>query len=221
MQSYWFSNKSNINIIYNYSVITITSTMSNIYILANFGKYAISDCPFILAVDILGPCNRSRLNMIARESKIYEIRACSFRMSGKPLLKSNNRSPRSIWLSNVRLLFSNNVVSTCSHPYISQKSDKRFDKTCLNIRIIADCIGGLFLQLVVTRIEEYKENGSFQIKDYHCICRAETIRNSSNHWGNKIVQMKDLLNLRKPGLLGCRHFEKKSLMVHCHLQDHF
>ena len=47
MRSYWFSNKSNINIIYNYSVITITNTMSNIYILANFGKYAISDCPFI------------------------------------------------------------------------------------------------------------------------------------------------------------------------------
>ena len=47
MQSYWFSNKSNINIIFNYSVITITNTMSNIYILSNFGKYAISDCPFI------------------------------------------------------------------------------------------------------------------------------------------------------------------------------
>ena len=45
MQSYWFSNKSNINIIYNISVITITITMS--IILANFGKYAISDCPFI------------------------------------------------------------------------------------------------------------------------------------------------------------------------------
>ena len=45
MQSYWFSNKSNINIIYNISVITITITMA--IILANFGKYAISDCPFI------------------------------------------------------------------------------------------------------------------------------------------------------------------------------
>ena len=45
MQSYWFSNKSNINIIYNISVITITITMT--IILANFGKYAISDCPFI------------------------------------------------------------------------------------------------------------------------------------------------------------------------------
>ena len=31
--------------IYNISVITITITMS--IILANFGKYAISDCPFI------------------------------------------------------------------------------------------------------------------------------------------------------------------------------
>ena len=46
MQSYWFSNKSNINIIYNISVITITITMS--IILANFGKYPISDCPFII-----------------------------------------------------------------------------------------------------------------------------------------------------------------------------
>ena len=44
-QSNWFSNKSNINIIYNISVITITITMS--IILANFGKYAISDCLFI------------------------------------------------------------------------------------------------------------------------------------------------------------------------------
>ena len=45
MQSYWFSNKSNITIIYNISVITITITMT--IILANFGKYAISDCLFI------------------------------------------------------------------------------------------------------------------------------------------------------------------------------
>ena len=45
MQSYWFSKQSRINIIYNISVITITITMS--IILANFGKYAISDCPFI------------------------------------------------------------------------------------------------------------------------------------------------------------------------------
>ena len=45
MQSYWFSKPSKINIIYNISVITITITMS--IILANFGKYAISDCPFI------------------------------------------------------------------------------------------------------------------------------------------------------------------------------
>ena len=44
-QSYWFPNKSNINIIYNISVITITITL--IIILANFGKYAISDCLFI------------------------------------------------------------------------------------------------------------------------------------------------------------------------------
>ena len=46
MQSYWFSKQSKINIIYNISVITITITMS--IILANFGKYAISDCPFIV-----------------------------------------------------------------------------------------------------------------------------------------------------------------------------
>ena len=45
MPSYWLSNKSNINIIYNISVGTITIIMS--VILANFGKYAISDCPFI------------------------------------------------------------------------------------------------------------------------------------------------------------------------------
>ena len=45
MQSYWFSKQSKFNIIYNISVITITNTMS--IILANFGKYAISDCPFI------------------------------------------------------------------------------------------------------------------------------------------------------------------------------
>ena len=45
MQSYWFSNQSNMNIIYNISFITIAITMS--IILANFGKYAISDCPFI------------------------------------------------------------------------------------------------------------------------------------------------------------------------------
>ena len=45
MQSYWFLKQSKINIIYNISVITITITMS--IILANFGKYAISDCPFI------------------------------------------------------------------------------------------------------------------------------------------------------------------------------
>ena len=45
MQSYWFSKQSKINIIYNISVIAITITMS--IILANFGKYAISDCPFI------------------------------------------------------------------------------------------------------------------------------------------------------------------------------
>ena len=45
MQSYWFSNNSNINIIYNISVMTITITI--IIILANVGKYAISDCLFI------------------------------------------------------------------------------------------------------------------------------------------------------------------------------
>ena len=45
MQTYWFSNKSSINIIYNISVITITIKMS--ITLANFGKYAISDCLFI------------------------------------------------------------------------------------------------------------------------------------------------------------------------------
>ena len=48
MQSYWFSNQSNIIIIYNISVITITITMS--IILANFGKYAFSDCPFMFYV---------------------------------------------------------------------------------------------------------------------------------------------------------------------------
>ena len=45
MQSYWCSKQSNINIIYNISVITITIKMT--IILANFGKYAISDCTFI------------------------------------------------------------------------------------------------------------------------------------------------------------------------------
>ena len=45
IQSYWFSNQSDINIVYNISVITIIITTS--IILANFGKYAISDCPFI------------------------------------------------------------------------------------------------------------------------------------------------------------------------------
>ena len=48
MQSYWFSKQSKINIIYNISVITITITMN--IILENFGKYAISDCPFIYHV---------------------------------------------------------------------------------------------------------------------------------------------------------------------------
>ena len=51
MQSYWFSNKSNINKIYNISVVTITITMS--VILANFGKYAISDCPFITCQNLI------------------------------------------------------------------------------------------------------------------------------------------------------------------------
>ena len=51
MQSYWFLNKSNINILYNISVMTITITI--IIILANFGKYAISDCLFILSVCLL------------------------------------------------------------------------------------------------------------------------------------------------------------------------
>ena len=56
MQSYWFSKQSKINIIYNISVITITITMS--IILANFGKYAISDCPFI---QVLFWCSLSSL----------------------------------------------------------------------------------------------------------------------------------------------------------------
>ena len=51
MQSYWFSNKSNINITSNISVITITITMS--IILANFGKYAISDCLFITCQNLI------------------------------------------------------------------------------------------------------------------------------------------------------------------------
>ena len=55
MQSYLFSNKSNINIIYNISFITITITMS--IILANFGKYAISDCLFICLSVCLSVCN--------------------------------------------------------------------------------------------------------------------------------------------------------------------
>ena len=54
MQSYWFSKQSKINIIYNISVITITITMS--IILANFGKYAISDCPFICLFVCLFVC---------------------------------------------------------------------------------------------------------------------------------------------------------------------
>ena len=59
-QSYWFSNKSNINIIYNISVITITIKMS--IILANFGKYTISDCPFFcLSVCLLSIITEKRL----------------------------------------------------------------------------------------------------------------------------------------------------------------
>ena len=58
MQSCWFSNQSNINIFYNMSVITITITIS--IILANFGKCAISDCPFIITrvseVIMFSPC---------------------------------------------------------------------------------------------------------------------------------------------------------------------
>ena len=53
IQSYWFSNKSNfnINIIYNISVITITIAIT--ITLANFGKYAISDCPFITCQNLI------------------------------------------------------------------------------------------------------------------------------------------------------------------------
>ena len=54
MQSYWFSKQSKINIIYNISVITITITMTIIF--ANFGKYAISDCPFICMFVCLFVC---------------------------------------------------------------------------------------------------------------------------------------------------------------------
>ena len=60
MQPYWFSNQSNINIIYNISVITITITMS--IIIANFGKYAISDCPFICLFVSLSRCLSGRFN---------------------------------------------------------------------------------------------------------------------------------------------------------------
>ena len=60
MQSYWFSKQSKINIIYNISVITITITMS--IILANFGKYAISDCPFICLFVSLSRCLSGRFN---------------------------------------------------------------------------------------------------------------------------------------------------------------
>ena len=58
MPSYWLSNKSNINIIYNISVGTITIIMS--VILANFGKYAISDCPFSLSVCLYGNFTKSQ-----------------------------------------------------------------------------------------------------------------------------------------------------------------
>ena len=54
MQSYWFSNQSNINIIYNVSVITITNKMSIMQILANFGKYTQS--PIALSFVCLSVC---------------------------------------------------------------------------------------------------------------------------------------------------------------------
>ena len=73
MQSYWFSNKSTINIIYNISVVTLTITMS--IILANFGKYAISDCPFINLVNLCVP-TACCIECIAKESD-YENSWCS------------------------------------------------------------------------------------------------------------------------------------------------
>ena len=61
MQSYWFSKQSSINIIYDISVITITITMSIISV--NFGKYAISDCPFITCQNFEEICKYVRLTV--------------------------------------------------------------------------------------------------------------------------------------------------------------
>ena len=66
MQSYWFLNKSNINILYNISVMTITITI--IIILANFGKYAISDCLFICLFVCLWRCPTISQEQIVRSS---------------------------------------------------------------------------------------------------------------------------------------------------------
>ena len=74
MQSYRFSNQSNINIIYNISIITITNTMSIINILANFGKYAISDCPFIC---LLG-CQTDCLTPRRSNGALFTTHSCHF-----------------------------------------------------------------------------------------------------------------------------------------------
>ena len=66
MQSYLFSNQSNINIIYNISVITITNTMS--IMLANFGKYAISDYKKTI---------RSFIDFEIECTKLWHAKVCS------------------------------------------------------------------------------------------------------------------------------------------------
>ena len=71
MQSYWFSKQSKINMIYNILVITITITMS--IILANFGKYAISDCPFILNV------NHSGTEVIFRKPEYIHVHTYTYK----------------------------------------------------------------------------------------------------------------------------------------------
>ena len=70
MQPYWL--QSNINIIYNISVITITITIS--IILANFGKYAISDCPFIcLFVTLSHHISRTNRQIITKLGPHMEL----------------------------------------------------------------------------------------------------------------------------------------------------
>ena len=91
MQSYWFPKQSKINIIYNISVITITNTMS--IILANFGKYAISDCPFIVVFLYSGIClflqkirNRSLWFLVTLSSE-YETLSVGYKTTGVQISK--------------------------------------------------------------------------------------------------------------------------------------